>query len=116
MNRLQIERTAESNTMRRHLPDRVRRVSSRNPNSRIVKQNDFMIGCEPVRYRGIPTIHVGVEVLQKEQRNRPRFAETTVGIADSFGFNKLCRDRFVGVIAHSNTPSVSALFIPSLCD
>src|SRR5262244_1696250 len=106
MNRFQIECTAESNALMRHLDHRVWRFSSRSPNARIVKQNDLMIDCEAVRYRGIPTIHVGVEVLQQEQRNRPCFAETTVGIADSFGLNKLCRDRFVRVIVHSNTPSV----------
>src|SRR5215470_3324890 len=105
MNCLQIERTAESNAMRRHLHDRVRRFSARSRNTCIVKQNDFMIGCEAVRYRGIPAIQVGVEVLQKEQRNRSCLAETTVGITDSFGLNKLCRDRFVCVIAHSMSPN-----------
>src|SRR4029077_843325 len=119
MNRLQAELTAESNAILRHLHDRVRRFSSRSRNARIVKQNDFMIGCEAVRYRRIPAIHVRVEVLQKEQRNRPCFAETTVGVTSALSLNKLCRDRFMRVIAHdylSTLLPVSALLIPSSCD
>src|SRR5215472_2959815 len=41
--------------------------SSRSPDARIVKKNNFMIGCETVRYRRIPAVHIGVEVLQKER-------------------------------------------------
>ena len=80
MNCLQGECTAESNTVARHLHDRVRRFASRTRNARIVKQYDLMVRCETVRDRRVPAIHVGVEVLQKEQRNRPCLAETTVGI------------------------------------
>src|SRR5215831_10339185 len=110
MNCLQAECTAESNAMLHHLHDRVRRFSSQGSNACIVKQNDLVVRCEAVRDRRIPAIHVGVEVLQKEQRNRSWLAETTVGITNAFGFNELCRDRFVCVIAHrphSNTPSIS---------
>jgi hypothetical protein len=35
-----------------------------------------MIRGKAVCYLRIPAIHVGVEVLQKEQRNRARFAES----------------------------------------
>src|SRR4029077_6462510 len=107
MNRLQTERTAESNAMVRHLPRRIRRFASRSPNARIVKENDLMIRCEAVRDRRVPAIHVGVEVLQKEQRDRSRLTKTTVYITDSIGFSKSCRYRFVYVIAHGtslNTP------------
>jgi hypothetical protein len=59
-----------------------------------------MIRSKAVDYVRVPAVHVGVEVPQKEQRNRARFAESAVGITDAVGFNKLCGDRFVCVIAH----------------
>jgi hypothetical protein len=50
MNRLQAECTAESSAMSRHLNDRFGRFSSRSPDTRIVKENDFMILCETICY------------------------------------------------------------------
>src|SRR6266566_177494 len=78
--------------------------SSRSSNARIVKQHDLMIRCEAVRDRWIPAIHIGVEVCQKEERNCPCFAETTVGITSALSLNKLCWNRFVCVIAYSLSP------------
>jgi hypothetical protein len=66
VDRVQANCTTESNAMLRHLHDGVRRFSSRSCNASIVKQNDFVIGCEAIRYRRIPTIHIRVEVFQKE--------------------------------------------------
>src|SRR5260370_14364090 len=107
INRLHTECTAESNATRRHLHDRVRRFSSRSRNARIVKQNDLMIRCETVRYRRIPTVQVGVEIFQKEQRNRSWLAETTVGITNSLGLNKLGRRCLMRMVSHFCTPSIS---------
>jgi len=101
MNCLQAERAAKGNATARHPHDRVRRFASRSANARVVKQNDLMIRCVAVRDRWISAIHVGIEVLEKEQRNRPCRDETTVGITNALGLDKLCRHRFVCVIARS---------------
>src|SRR4029077_21002013 len=106
MNRLQAERSAKSNALRRHLHDRVRRFSSRSRNAGIVKQNDLMIRCEAVRDHRVPAIHIGVEVLQEKQRNRSWFAETTVGITDPFGFHKLYRRCLMRIVGHICTPNL----------
>src|ERR1700730_6688717 len=97
MNRLEAECAAKTKAIAR-LRYGGRCFSSRSPNARIVKQNHLVIPSEAVGYGGIPSVHVGVEVLQKEQRNGSRLAETTVGITDSIGLNKVCRDRFGCVI------------------
>ena len=117
MHRLHAERTAERHAMLRHRHDRVRRFASRRPNARIVKQHDLMIRCETVRNRRIPAIHSGIEVGQKEERNRPCFAETTVGIPRALSLNKLCGNRFVCVMAHSclsTLLAVSALLMQAI--
>src|SRR6266481_2605597 len=101
MNCLEAECAAKTKAIARHLRYGGRCFSSRSPNARIVKQNHLVIPSETVGYGGIPSVHVGVEVFQKEQRNGSRLAETTVGITDSIGLNKVCRDRFVCVIAHT---------------
>ena len=59
-----------------------------------------MIPGKAVGYARIPAVHVGVEVPEKEQRNRARLAKSAVGVTDAIGLNKLCGDRFVRVIAH----------------
>src|ERR1700731_4304802 len=100
MNLFQAEGSAESNAMFRHLRDRGRSFSSGSANARIVKENHLMIRSKAVGYVRIPAVHVGVEVLQKEQWNRARFAESAVGVTDVIGLNKLCGDRFACVIAH----------------
>src|SRR5258708_25827367 len=86
--------------MFRHLRDRVRSFSSGRANAHIVKENYLMISSKAVGYVRIPAVHVGVEVPHKKQRNRTRFAESAIGETDAIGLNKLCRDRFVCVIAH----------------
>src|SRR5277367_1720532 len=102
---LQAEGSAESDARFRHLRDYVRSFSSGSANARIVKEDHLMIRGKAVDYLRIPAIHVGVEVLQKEQRNRARFAESAEGVTDTIGLNKLCGDRFVCVIAHRLCPS-----------
>src|SRR5258707_13893536 len=86
--------------MFRHLRDRRRSFSSGSANARIVKENHLMIRSKAVGYVRIPAVNVGVEVPEKKQRNRARFAESAVGVTDAIGLNKLCRDSFGGVIAH----------------
>src|SRR6202041_610992 len=100
MNLFQAEGSAQSNAMFRHLRNRGRSFSSGSANARIVKENHLMIRCKAVGYLRIPAVHVGVEVPQKEQRNRARFAESAIGEADAISLDKPCRDRFVCVIAH----------------
>src|SRR5215831_17831349 len=86
--------------------------SSRSPDARIVKKNDFMIGCD----RPFVTAGSQPSILElkycRKRGNRPCFAETTIGIADSFGLNKLCRDRFVCVIAHSHLSPILLIAVP----
>jgi len=101
VNRLETDHTTESHALRRHLCNRVRCFSSRGADASVVKQNDLMIRREAVRYCRVPRIHVGVEVSKKEQRNRPCFAEAAVRITNPVRLNKLCRNRFVCVIAHN---------------
>src|ERR1700722_2201300 len=90
--------------MFRHLRDYVRSFPSGKANTRIVKENHRMIRSKAVGYVRIPAVHVGVEVPQKEQRNRARFAESAVSVTDVIGLNKLCGDRFVCVIPHRLCP------------
>src|SRR5258708_12924212 len=59
-----------------------------------------MIRRKAVRYCRVPSTHVGVEICEEEQGNRPCFAEGAVRITNAFRLNKLCRDWFVCVIAH----------------
>src|ERR1700681_3262619 len=101
MNRLEAECAAKTKAIARHLRYAGRCFSSRSPNARIVKQNHLVVASEAVGYGGIPSVHIEVEVLQKQQRNGSCLAETTVGITDAIGINKFCRDRFVYVIAHT---------------
>src|SRR5260370_20036089 len=84
-----------------HLHDRVGGFSSRSSNAGIVKENDLMIRGETIRYSRIPSVHVGVEVPQQEERDGSCFSETTVGKTDSFGLNKSSRNRLVSEIAHN---------------
>ena len=117
MNRLETDHTTESHALRRHLCNRVRCFSSRGADASVVKQNDLMIRREAVRYCRVPRIHVGVEVSKKEQRNRPCFAETTVGIPRALSLNKLCGNRVVCVMAHgclSTLLPVSALLMHAM--
>src|SRR4029077_3819458 len=100
MNLFQTEGSAESNAMFRDLCDRGRSFSSGSTNARNVKENHLVTGSKAVGYVRIPAVHVGVEVPEKEQRNRARFAESAVGVTDAIGLKKLCGDRFVRVIAH----------------
>src|SRR5580692_1899192 len=86
--------------MFRDLRDRRRSFSSGSTNARNVKENHLMIRSKAVGYVRIPAVHVGVEVPQKEERNRARFAESAAGVTDAIGLNKLCGDRFVCVITH----------------
>jgi hypothetical protein len=104
MHRLHAEHTAERHAMLRHRHDRGRRCASRRPNARIVKQQDLMIRGEAVRNRRIPAIHSGVKVGQQEERTRPCFAETTVGITSALSLNTLCWNRVVCVMAHHLSP------------
>src|SRR5260370_30973661 len=97
--------------MFRHLRDRVRSFSSGSANARIVKENHLMIRSKAVGYVRIPAVNVGVEVPEKKQRNRARFAESAVGVTDAIGPNKLFRGRFVLLIALRPFPSRPA---PSL--
>src|ERR1700679_1342844 len=83
--------------MPRHLRDRVWSFSSGSANARIVTENHFMVRSEAVGYVGIPAVHVGVEVLQKEQRNRARFAESAIGEVDSLSLYELCRRGLVSM-------------------
>src|SRR3989442_5540251 len=101
MNRLEAECAAKTNAIARHLRYGGRCLSSRSPNARIVKQNHLVIPSEAVCYGGIPSVHVGVEVLQKKQRNGFPPAGTTVGITDSICLNKTCPGRFVCVICYT---------------
>src|SRR2546429_7660130 len=97
MNRLEAECAAKTNAIARHLRYGGRCFSSRSPNARIVKQNHLVIPSEAVCYGGIPSVPVGGEVLQKEQRKGSRPSETTVGIKDSICPHKDCRDCFLCV-------------------
>src|ERR1700720_1129850 len=91
VNLFQAEGSAESDERFRHLRDDVRSFSSGSANARIVKENHLMIR------RKIPAVHVGIEVLQKERRNRARFAESAIGEADSVSLYELCRRGLVGM-------------------
>src|ERR1700731_1072182 len=93
-----------------HLDDRAGGFSSRSSYARIVKQNYLMIVSETICYLRIPSVHVGVEVLQKRQRDRSCFSETTVGITDSFGLNKQSRNRLVCERGHNCFSHVSHPF------
>src|SRR6516225_3760656 len=101
MNRLQAECVAESSAMSRHLNDRFGCFSSRSSDTRIVKENDFMIRCETICYCRVPSVHVGVEVPQEEQRRPSWSSETTVGVTDASVLNKSSRNCFVCVVAHN---------------
>src|ERR1700680_3493596 len=96
--------------MFRHLRDRVRSFACGSANTRIVKENHLMIRSKAVGYVRIPAVHVGVEELEKEQRNRAWFAESAIGEADIIGLNKFCRDRFVCVVAHTCLSKPVSLF------
>src|SRR6202030_3516332 len=89
VNLLQAEGSAQSNARFRHLRDHVRSSSSGSANARIVKENHLMIRSKAVGYVRIPAVHVGVEVLQKKQRNRARFPESAVGVTDSVSLYEL---------------------------
>src|SRR5215469_16195040 len=101
MNRRQAKGVAESSAMSRHLSDRFGRFSSRNSDTRIVKENDFMIRCETICYCRVPSVHVGVEVPQEKQRRPSWSSETTIGVTDASVLNKSSRNCFVSVVAHS---------------
>jgi hypothetical protein len=96
VNLFQAEGSAESDERFRHLRDDVRSFSSGSANARIVKENHLMIRRKAIGYVRIPAVHVGIEVLQKEQRNRARFAESAIGEADSVSLYELCRRRSRG--------------------
>src|ERR1700723_462893 len=105
MNLFQAEGSAESDAMFGDLRDRGRSFSSGSANARNVKENHLMIRSKAVGYGRIPAVHVGVEVPQKEQRNRARFAESAVGVTHVIGLGKPCGDRFVCVSTHRLCPS-----------
>ena len=50
--------------------------------------------------RGIPVVHVGVEVLKEKQREFSAFAEPAIGKSNSVGFNESCRRGFMRIAAH----------------
>jgi hypothetical protein len=69
----------------------------------------------PRRRSGQPpssAVQIPRAAVQKEQRNRARFAESAVGVTDAIGLDKLCGDRFVCVIAHRLSPSNLILIGP----
>src|SRR5260370_42609187 len=87
-----------------HLHDREGGYSSRSSNAGIVKENDLMIRGETIRYSRIPSVHVGVEVPQQEERDGSCFSETTAGKTESFALTKSSRNRLVSEIAHNRFP------------
>src|SRR6202163_558384 len=80
-----------------HRIDRVRGLSGRRGDPRIVEQDDGPMFRKPVSDRGIPVIHSTPKMLHENERHAARLAESAIGEADPVSLDELCRRGFVGV-------------------
>src|SRR5579864_6153872 len=99
VNGLQTQCATESDAMWRHLRDGVGRFSSRSSHACVIKKDDLMSVRKAVCDGRIPSIHIRVEVPEKEQWNRTCPPEAAIRVAHALGFYELCRDCFMCVFA-----------------
>src|ERR1700704_5968360 len=80
-----------------HRINRVRRLSGRRGDPRIVEQDDGPMFRKAVGDRGIPVIHSTPKMLHENERHAARLAESAIGEADPISLDELCRRGLVGV-------------------
>src|ERR1700688_328907 len=91
------ERADEIGGVVGHRINRVRRLSGRRGDPRIVEQDDGPMFRKAVGDRGIPVIHSTPKMLHENERHAARLAESAIGEADPVSLDELCRRGFVGV-------------------
>src|ERR1700730_7591258 len=80
-----------------HRIDRVRGLSGRRGDPRIIEQDDGPMFRKSVGDRGIPVIHSAAKMLHEDERDAGCIAKAAIGEADAVGFNELRRRGLVGV-------------------
>src|ERR1700736_6173767 len=80
-----------------HRIDRVRRLSGRRGDPRIVEQDDGPMFRKAVGDRGIPVIHSTPKMLHENERRAAGLAESAIGEADAVRFDELRRRGLVSV-------------------
>src|SRR6266852_8982280 len=88
-----------------HRIDRVRGLSGRRGDPRIVEQDDGPMFRKSVGDRGIPVIHSATKMLHDEERHAAGLAESALGEADAVGLDELCRRGLVAVLVHRDSLS-----------
>ena len=83
-----------------HRIDRVRGLSGRRGDPRIVEQDDGQMFRKAVGDRGIPVIHSAPKMLHENERRATALAESAIGEPDSVSVYKLGRGGLVGVLGH----------------
>ena len=105
---LQAERTAERDGVVSHFVDNAGCFTSRGTDASVVKENHIVLFSEGIYDNRVPAIHVGIEVLKKEEWNCAGLAKTTEREANAICFNVLRGNRFVRVLVHICAPSSDA--------
>src|ERR1700722_7228694 len=90
-----------------HGIDRVRGLSGRRGDPRIVEQDDGPMFRKAVGDRGIPVIHSTTKMLHENERHAAGLAESAIGEADSVSLDELCRRGLVDVYHCGRAPCYS---------
>src|SRR5439155_7154081 len=77
---VEVEAVEKGHDVRRHSGHRLRHLSARTPDARVVEENDLPSRGERITHRRIPVVERSGEVLQAEQRQSRAVAEATVGV------------------------------------
>jgi hypothetical protein len=100
---LEIESAAECDDLSRHRFHRARRLAGRTPETWVIEKNDLAFSGETIRYRRIPIVHVGGEIVEHQQRNTSRLTKAPVSDLQAVDIDVSGPSTLVRDITHPRT-------------